>query len=105
MDVEISNVAMIKKHLSNDERMQFDMQYSGNRKEPTTALILSIFFGNLGIDRFYIGNVGLGFAKLFTLGGVLIWGLIDLFLIRAATRRRNIEIAQQISDSLIQFRD
>ena len=41
MDVEISKVALIKKDLSNEERMQFDMQFAGNRKNPTTALIFS----------------------------------------------------------------
>ena len=28
-------------------------------KNPTTALILSIFLGGFGVDRFYIGNTGL----------------------------------------------
>ena len=63
MDIEISQVALLKKDLSNEERMQFDMQFAGQRKTPTTALIFSLFLGGLGIDRFYIGNVGLGIGK------------------------------------------
>lgn len=35
-----------------------------NLKSPGIALILSILFGSLGIDRFYIGSVGVGFAKM-----------------------------------------
>lgn len=50
-------------------------------KSYTTALILSIFLGGLGIDRFYLGYTGLGIAKLLTLGGCGIWALIDLVLI------------------------
>ena len=50
-------------------------------KSYTTALILSIFLGGLGIDRFYLGYTGLGVAKLLTLGGCGIWALIDLVLI------------------------
>ena len=50
-------------------------------KSPVTVILLSIFLGGLGIDRFYIGDVGLGVAKLLlgwlTLG---IWPLIDIFL-------------------------
>lgn len=50
-------------------------------KSYTTALILSIFLGGLGIDRFYLGYTGLGVAKLLTFGGCGVWALIDLILI------------------------
>ncbi|GEE02441.1 hypothetical protein nbrc107696_28870 [Gordonia spumicola] len=50
-------------------------------KEWMTALLLSVFLGSLGIDRFYLGYTGLGVAKLLTFGGCGIWALIDLVLI------------------------
>ena len=50
-------------------------------KSKTTALILSILVGELGVDRFYLGYVGLGILKLITAGGFGIWWLIDLILI------------------------
>lgn len=50
-----------------------------------TALLLSIFVGGLGVDRFYMGYIGLGILKLITFGGCGIWWLIDLILI--ATRQ------------------
>lgn len=64
-------------------------------KDPTTALIISIVGGgHLGIDRFYIGDTGLGIAKLLTCGGLGIWTIIDWFLIMGATREKNMEVFQ-----------
>jgi TM2 domain-containing membrane protein YozV len=62
-------------------------------KEPTTALIISIVGGgHFGIDRFYIGDTGLGIAKLLTCGGLGIWAIIDWFMIQGATREKNMQM-------------
>jgi TM2 domain-containing membrane protein YozV len=50
-------------------------------KEQSTAFLLSIFLGWAGADRFYLGQTGLGIAKLLTCGGFGIWALIDVILI------------------------
>lgn len=50
-------------------------------KNKTTALILSILLGELGIDRFYLGYTGLGILKLITVGGFGIWWIIDIIMI------------------------
>ena len=58
---------------------------------PVLAIILSVIVGELGIDRFLIGDIGLGIGKLLTGGGCGIWWLIDLFLIMGATKKKNLE--------------
>lgn len=60
-------------------------------------LLASFLGGGLGIDRFLIGQTGLGIAKLLTCGGLSIWALIDLFLIMDATRETNLEKLQMLN--------
>ena len=56
-------------------------------KNKLTAILLSIFTGGLGIDRFYLGYTGLGVVKLLTMGGFGIWALIDLIMICTGSLR------------------
>lgn len=65
-------------------------------KDPTTALILSLFLGVYGIDRFFIGHTGLGIGKLITCGGCGLWAIIDWFNIKKATRNVNFQKLQSV---------
>jgi len=65
-------------------------------KDPTVSLIVSILAGAFGIDRFIIGDTGLGIGKLLTCGGLGIWTIIDWFLIMGATREKNMQKIQQL---------
>ena len=53
--------------------------------------------GGLGIDRFMLGQTGLGIAKLLTCGGCGIWSLIDIFTAGSRTRKYN---AQKILEQI-----
>jgi TM2 domain-containing membrane protein YozV len=65
-------------------------------KDPTTLLIVSLLGGSLGIDRFMLGDTGLGVAKLLTCGGLGIWAIVDWFMIMPATREKNMAHLQSV---------
>jgi TM2 domain-containing membrane protein YozV len=50
------------------------------KRNYVVALLLSIFVGWLGVDRFYVNHIGLGILKLITCGGFVVWWLIDIIM-------------------------
>ena len=60
-------------------------------KDPTIMLIISIFLGYLGIDRFMLGDVPMGILKLLTCGlcGILV--IIDWIQIMDRTKEKNFQ--------------
>lgn len=64
-------------------------------QNPTLLLLVSIFVGSLGVDRFLIGDVMMGVLKLITGGGCGIWWIVDLFLIMDMTKEKNFQKLQQ----------
>ncbi|MDR1481678.1 MAG: TM2 domain-containing protein, partial [Synergistaceae bacterium] len=64
---------MIKEKLSAMDDNKMSLISSIEFKDPMTLLIISIFFGVLGVDRFMLGDIGLGIVKLLTCGGCGIW--------------------------------
>lgn len=62
-----------------------------NLKDPTIGLVLGLFLGVFGIDRFYKGDILLGILKLVTFGGIYIWAIIDLFIVSKGIKKDNLE--------------
>jgi TM2 domain-containing membrane protein YozV len=87
---------MIREKLLAVDDSKWAMLSTAQFKDPTTILIISILAGNLGIDRFMIGDTGLGVGKLLTCGGLGVWAIIDWFMIQNATREKNMQKIQQL---------
>ena len=57
----------------------------------TLAIIMSVLFGTLGVDRFIMGQGGMGILKLLTGGGCGIWWIVDIILIAQKHKFEGIE--------------
>jgi TM2 domain-containing membrane protein YozV len=93
---ESHQIALIRERLISLDDSKWILVQSVQFNDPTTSLIISVLVGQLGIDRFVIGDVGLGIGKLLTCGGLGIWTIIDWFLIMGATREKNMEKLQKV---------
>ena len=49
--------------------------------DPTIITFISAVIGTLGVDRFMLGDIGLGVLKLLTIGVCGIMWFIDIFLV------------------------
>ena len=83
------DIPMIRHSLESVDDKKWSELSTISFKDPMTALMLSIFGGPIGVDRFYISDYMLGVLKTVTCGGILVWAFVDQFLIRKATKEYN----------------
>jgi len=79
----------IKQKLQEIDEERFSIVSTVEFKDPTTILLVSIFIGSLGIDRFMLGDTGMGILKLCTGGLCGVLTIIDWFSVQKKTRDLN----------------
>ncbi len=89
-------VATIRNMLLEADESKWGLIQTLQFKDPTIVLIISLLGGSLGIDRFFIGDMGMGIGKLITCGGFGIWTIVDWFLIMGAARDKNLQKLQAL---------
>ena len=72
-----------------DDKFYALLSATNHLKNPSFYWVASLFVGYLGLDRFLVGDNGLGILKLITAGGLGIWWIVDLFLIKDKVREQN----------------
>ena len=82
-------IVYLKDKLRTMDDEKFSLISTIEMKDPTTLLLVSIFLGALGIDRFMIGDTGMGILKLLTGGCCGILAIIDWFTISKKTKEKN----------------
>ncbi len=81
----------LKEKLYSLDESRFSMVSLIDLKNPTTMLLLSIFLGSWGIDRFMLKDTGIGILKLLTGGLCGILTIIDWFGIQKKTKELNFQ--------------
>ncbi len=83
-------IPMLRQSLENCDENVFISLQAVELKDPTLMLLVSIFVGGLGVDRFLLGDIGMGLLKLFTGGCCGILTIIDWFTIMKRTKEKNL---------------
>ena len=82
-------IIFLKQKLYSLDEEKFAMLSAIELKDPTTLLLISLFLGGFGVDRFMLKDTGMGVLKLLTLGCCGILAIIDLFSIQSKTKEFN----------------
>lgn len=82
-------IMYLKDKLRTMDENKFSLISTIEFKDPTTLLLVSIFLGALGVDRFMIGDTGMGILKLLTCGGCGILTIVDWFSISKKVKDMN----------------
>ena len=81
----------LKSKLLKMDKDKFERICLCDLKSPTIILLVSVFLGGLGIDRFMIGDIGMGILKLLTGGLCGIFWIYDIFTITERVKKINFE--------------
>ena len=84
-----SKIMYLKEKIRTMDEDKFSLLSTVEMKDPTTLLLVSIFLGTLGIDRFMLGDTGMGILKLLTGGCCGILAIVDWFTISQKAKERN----------------
>ena len=82
-------IMYLKDKLRTMDEEKFSLISTIEFKDPTTLLLVSIFLGGLGIDRFMLGDTGMGILKLLTAGLCGILTIVDWFTISKKAKELN----------------
>ena len=82
-------VVYLKEKLMSMDESKFALLSSIEFKDPTTILLISLFLGGWGVDRFMVKDTGMGVLKLLTGGLCGILTIIDWFSIQKRAKELN----------------
>ena len=93
------HAARLMQPLSDAEAQQFAHAYRARRKDPTMLLVLTLvgLFGFAGIQRLFVGQIGMGLLYLFTMGFCGIGTILDAINHQKLAARFNSRQADEVA--------
>jgi len=91
-------VARLMSDLSDDEVVEFSHAYRARRKDPNAVLVTTLvgLFAVGGVQRFYLGQIGMGLLYLFTGGLCLVGTIVDAINHKRLAAGYNIKQASEV---------
>jgi TM2 domain-containing membrane protein YozV len=102
---EMAFVQELIKDMDDSKAMQFATAYMARRKDPSNILIFTIigFLGFAGIQRFVLGQIGMGILYFFTIGLCYIGTIVDVVNHKKLAFEYNSKQAQQVAGMIRSF--
>ncbi len=97
---ELAYVNMIMEPMDDKQAHQYAMMYRARRKDPQMILILTLvgFVVVAGIQRFVLGQIGMGILYLLTFGLCGIGTIIDIVNYRKMSSEYNMKQAYEVAN-------
>ena len=101
-DPESTYIQSLIDRMSHEQVQVFASAYRQRRKDPHTVLLTAIIglVAIPGLQRFWLGQVGVGFLHLFTWGLLLIGSISDLVRYKTLALLYNQRVAQEIATNM-----
>lgn len=95
--MELGYIQGILKNMNDEQAHMFAQVYRARRKDSQMVLILTLvgFFGFAGLQRFVLGQIGLGILYLLTVGLCFIGTIVDLVNYKSLAYEYNMRIAHE----------
>ena len=101
-ETEATIVQQLLDHMSHDQAVVFAGAYRQQRKDPQNVLLMAIIglVAIPGLQRFWLGQTGMGLLYLFTWGFQFVGSIYDLVKYKTLALRYNHRVANRIATNL-----
>ncbi len=91
------DLIVIKEKLANMDDSKFYLLNNTSYQKPQTILLVAILFG---WERFMLDDIGMGFLKVLTCYGCMVWWLVDIFSAKERAQKYNFRKFQKLMTSV-----